>query len=181
MKNFKLLTILLPLYLVINCATPIVLKQNIKSKSKNLEIELLKLTDGPDSFASGGANFYPKSSDERLVHATLSFKNLKNTDHEIVFGKIALEPTYITILDDKGKETKKLNSPAFVRHFEVSVWNDVKEDTTGNNFATGKTENSITLKPNETATRTLIYFLPKAKSPEKLIFLDENSVVISLK
>lgn len=181
MTKLKLTLFLLPVLVLINCATPVILKQNLKSKSKNLEIEMVKLTDGPDSFASGGTNFYPKSDEMRLIHVTVSLKNLKNTDYEVVFAKIALEPTYIMVLDDKGKETKKLNSPAFVRHFEVDVWNDIKEDTTGNNFATGKIENSITLKPNEVATRTLIYFLPKVNVPEKLIFLDENSTVIPLK
>ncbi|MCW7468494.1 hypothetical protein [Leptospira kanakyensis] len=181
MKTLKFTAFLLPFFVLINCATPLILKQNIKSKSKNLEIEVLKVTDGPNSFASGGKNFYPNSDELRLIHVTVSFKNLKSVDHEIVFSRIALEPTYVTIMDDKGKEVKKLNSPTFVRHFEVDVWNDVKEDVSGNNFATGKVETKLTLKPNEAATRTLIYFLPKVISPEKLILLDENSTTISIK
>lgn len=92
-----------------------------------------------------------------------------------------MEPTYATILDEKGKEIKKLNSPAFVRHFEVDTWNDVKEDVSGNNFATGNIETKLTLKPGETVTRTLIYFLPKNLMPEKLIFLDEQATSIVLK
>lgn len=181
MKNLRLTALLLPFFVFINCATPLILKQNLKSKSKNLEIEVVKVTDGPDSFASGGKNFYPNSKEIRLIHVTLSLKNLKSVDHEVIFSRIALEPTYVTITDDKGKEVKKLNSPTFVRHFEVDVWNDVKEDVSGNNFATGKIETNIVIKPSEVVTRTLIYFLPKGIAPEKLILLDENSTVISLK
>ncbi|MBM9589942.1 hypothetical protein JWG41_05760 [Leptospira sp. 201903075] len=181
MRNLKLTALLLPFFVFINCATPLILKQNVKSKSKNLEIEVVKVTDGPNSFASGGRSFYPNSSDLRLIHITITIKNLKSADHEVTFAKIALEPTYVTIMDDKGKEVKKLNSPTFVRHFEVGFSEDIKEDLQGNNFATGKIETKLTLKPNEVATRTLIYFLPKEILPEKLIFLDENSTAISLK
>ncbi|TGL88799.1 hypothetical protein EHQ68_09190 [Leptospira congkakensis] len=181
MRNLKFTAFLLPFFVFLNCATPVILKQNIKSKSKNLEIEVVKLTDGPDSFASGGRNFYPNSNALRLIHVTVNFKNLKAVDHEVEFAKIALEPTYGTVMDEKGKEIKKLNSPAFVRHFEVDPWNDVKEDVSGNNFVSGKVERKLTLKPNEVLTRTLIYFLPKDKMPEKLIFLDENATAISLK
>ncbi len=75
-----------------------------------------------------------------------SLKNLKTTDYDVILEKIALEPTYATILDDKGKEIKKLNSPAFVRHFEVDTWNDVKEDVSGKLIFLDEQATSIVLK-----------------------------------
>ena len=84
-----------------NCVTPVILKQNLKSKSKNLEIEIVKLTDGPNGFTSGGKQFHPKSNDMRLIHMTVALKNLKTTDYDIILENVALEPTYATILNDK--------------------------------------------------------------------------------
>lgn len=166
---------------MLHCATPIVLKENVKSKTKNLAIEVVKLTDGPNSFASGGKTFFPKERSHRLIHVTLNVTNLTKTDYTFIFTKIALEPPFEILLDEKGKEVRKLNPPAFVRFFEVGFGNDIKEDVSGNNFAQGRVEKEVVIKPNESITRTLIYTLPPDIQPERLVFLDEKSHIIALK
>ncbi|WCL51118.1 hypothetical protein [Leptospira sp. GIMC2001] len=182
LHNMKNIIVIASLCLsILHCATPTILKENVKSKTKNLAIEVVKVASGPDSFASGGKNFFPKDRSHRLIHITLNVTNLTKTDYSFIFTKIALEPPFEVLLDEKGKEVRKLNPPAFVRFYEVGFSNDIKEDVSGNNFANGKVEKEVVIKPNETITRTLMYALPTTVEPEQLVFLDEKSHIISFK